>query len=652
MKYIERALRGSAVEYSFILPKRNNKDLDLVLKKYNKYILKQIKTKLIYRKGIKFQINVNCKLTKEKHDGTGNKVSIQPWFPSKTQQLISKYHLQGNLNVAYREIKNLFEGFITQGSGWILNRILKIKLSLAQIRPLSGGCEKHDLPVYIKNKKCCKSFKCNDNKCFLYCLISALFYKNGRVMNLETSRFLFSRFKCGAIDFPVSVAQIPIFEKHNRILSINVFGSENKASSVFAIYLSKFNGKRKKHVNLLLYRGHYYLITNFSRLMACQLDKSGKNKRHFCMSCLFSSLDQNKLRKHMNICKTKTQQFTTPKRKTYMSFEHYHNVIKGDFVIYFDIEAINCPFPDGGKNRSPSGKTVKTSIHIPISVAAIRISSCTRHSSDIYLYRGYNCIKQFWEYLESEHLHIMNLREFCNYKIAWNEQSREQFNSAEFCEACGLSFKEKHLIKCADHSHICPGIGCCENTNYRAALCGICNLKYAIPTSKIPVCSHNFKNYDNHHILSELYKYAHSTPKIIARSSEKYLTMETTCFKFFDTLEFLSTSLEILSHNLLDKGPEYFYYTNENLIKGNMELNNLVFQKGVMCYSHINNIKVLAETELPPPKAFYNELKQEEITREEYKRAQKTWKLFNCQNLEEYMDVYLKMGVLLLADIF
>ncbi len=46
------------------------------------------------------------------------------------------------------------------------------------------------------------------------------------------------------------------------------------------------------------------------------------------------------------------------------------------------------------------------------------------------------------------------------------------------------------------------------------------------------------------------------------------------------------------------------------------------------------------ETELPSKKAFYSYLYEEDITHEEYRRAQKIlWKHFNIKNLGEYYDL-------------
>ena len=57
-------------------------------------------------------------------------------------------------------------------------------------------------------------------------------------------------------------------------------------------------------------------------------------------------------------------------------------------------------------------------------------------------------------------------------------------------------------------------------------------------------------------------------------------------------------------------------------------------------------------TELPPIDAFYSSLSEETITPEEYARAQKVWREFNIDNVQQYDDLYLNLDVPLLADVF
>jgi hypothetical protein len=55
---------------------------------------------------------------------------------------------------------------------------------------------------------------------------------------------------------------------------------------------------------------------------------------------------------------------------------------------------------------------------------------------------------------------------------------------------------------------------------------------------------------------------------------------------------------------------------------------------------------------LPPQEAFYSNLKQEGITENEYKQAEKVYNELGCKSFKDYHMTYLKLDVLLLADVF
>ncbi|XP_025203843.1 uncharacterized protein LOC112600753, partial [Melanaphis sacchari] len=79
---------------------------------------------------------------------------------------------------------------------------------------------------------------------------------------------------------------------------------------------------------------------------------------------------------------------------------------------------------------------------------------------------------------------------------------------------------------------------------------------------------------------------------------------------------------------------------------------NLVTRKGVFPYEYIDSWSKLNETCLPPKNLFYNSLKDEEISDEDYSHAQKIWKMFDLKTLGEYSDLYLKTDVTIPTDVF
>ena len=78
----------------------------------------------------------------------------------------------------------------------------------------------------------------------------------------------------------------------------------------------------------------------------------------------------------------------------------------------------------------------------------------------------------------------------------------------------------------------------------------------------------------------------------------------------------------------------------------------MLTKKGVYPYDYVSSLSKFDETQLPPQKEFYLKLNDENITDEEYQHALNVWDTFNCKNIRDYHNLYLKSDVLLLADVF
>ena len=62
--------------------------------------------------------------------------------------------------------------------------------------------------------------------------------------------------------------------------------------------------------------------------------------------------------------------------------------------------------------------------------------------------------------------------------------------------------------------------------------------------------------------------------------------------------------------------------------------------------------RVLLERHLPEKEKFYNDLTCSHVSDEWYAFAREVWDAFQCENLKDYLHVYLLADCLLLADVF
>ena len=130
-------------------------------------------------KRIKFDIAVKVKYYKWKQ--ANNEFVLEEWLPrinAKNVTITNAYEI--NMNSYYQYLLDKIERFQGEGSGWRKEGILSFNVNVSQYTPLRGSSYKDlpDLPKQIKNKQCCINIKNNDNKCFMWAVLSALHHSD------------------------------------------------------------------------------------------------------------------------------------------------------------------------------------------------------------------------------------------------------------------------------------------------------------------------------------------------------------------------------------------------------------------------------------------------------------------------------------------
>jgi len=147
-------------------------------------------------------------------------------------------------------LNSALEHFNTRGSGFVLEYVKRFVVSVLRYRPLHGFAH-IPTPSFLAAKHCILNVQnFDDSKCF--CGQCCLPYTNLNTANSVSNYVKYeSTLDMTGINYPVQSKQIPLFEKQNPTISINVLTFEPDTKSFTVEYLSPERG-RQHHINLLL----------------------------------------------------------------------------------------------------------------------------------------------------------------------------------------------------------------------------------------------------------------------------------------------------------------------------------------------------------------------------------------------------------------
>ena len=102
---------------------------------------------------------------------------------------------------------------------------------------------------------------------------------------------------------------------------------------------------------------------------------------------------------------------------------------------------------------------------------------------------------------------------------------------------------------------------------------------------------------------------------------------------FIDSMQFMASSLDILTKNLPE---EAFKYAQQVFKDNKLALKR---QKGVYPYDYMDSFEKFNDPILPTKQDFYSMLTNTGITDEQYQHAQKVWSTFRLRNMGQYHDL-------------
>ena len=646
---VEKALKGYT--QSFDVELRDKKDPLLQLQKSRRAVEYLFNNLLVQTKGFKFVETLQVKFVKHSND---KKILKNGYFNSTTDLIINETDIKLAIQASQQQILNKIAQWVSEGSGWTIQLIENHYINIVNYNPLKGSSY-IELPQELRNSaKGLINMKNKDNECFRWCHIRHLNPQDKDPQRIKkTDKQYIEKLDYSSIEFPVTVKQINKIEKQNNIC-INLFGYEEKQT--FPIYISK--EKYQDHMELLLItegeNKHYVLIKDFNKFMFNQTKH--EHRKYFCMYCLQCFSREDVLTEHKNNCISINgkQAINMPEKGDKVYFKNHHKQLPVPFVIYADFEALTEKI-QGCQPNNEKSYTEAYQKHTDCGYG-YKVVCCydDKYSKPVQIYRGENAIHKFMEnMLEEVNWCKSKMKKHFNKPLKMTKEDEKDFQKAIKCHICDQQYTDKD-IRVRDHCHI--------TGKFRGSAHQDCNLKLRIKPDniKIPVIFHNLRGYDSHFIMQQIGEIAkkhayknkrgeecHMNINCIPNNMEKYLAfMLGNHLVFLDSLQFMNSSLDNLIKNLPD---EAFKYTKQEFEK---EQFNLMKQKGIYPYDHMDSFDRFNETQLPEKQDFYSILNNEHISDEQYKHAQNVWNTFNLKTMGDYHDLYLKSDILLLADVF
>ena len=460
IKELDRAVKGHAKSYEIEL--QDNLNLLNHFTKTRPLTESHLEDLLKTMKGFKFIETLEVMFEKDTiHSKTGKRVSIYKtaFFNGKAKIVTKVDDIEPELNMSRQEILNTIDKWVSEGSGWVIDRIDSHYINVTLYKPLNGNSY-IELPTELRNpKKGLINIKNKDDECFRWCHIGHL---NPQTEHPERIKKGDKQFIKGlnyeGIEFPVSQKHYNKVEKQNSI-RINVFGYEK--GQPFPIHISK--EKFEDQMNLLLItkgeKKHYVLIKDFNTFMYNQTKH--KNKKHFCMYCLQCFSSERILANHVINCLTinGNQAINMPKQgENILRFNNFHKQLPVPFVIYADFEAITkkvqgCEQSEEmKKNNNKRSYTEACQTHEDCG-SAYKVVCCydDKYSKPIQMYRGENAIYKFMEKMleEVEYCKAVIKKQF-NKPLVMTKDDKQCFITMDGCHICGEKYDEKD-VRIRDH---------------------------------------------------------------------------------------------------------------------------------------------------------------------------------------------------------
>lgn len=359
-------------------------------------------------------------------------------------------------------VRGSVEDFEISDSGWTLSSIIELQVHNSKYEPIRGSSYMI-LPDFISKKKAVINIQnLNDNKCFMWAILSALHANGNNAQRLSHYRQFENELNFSGLNFPIRIDDIKRFERLNPTISIHVYyitsekainplrlASEIKANHIHLLYLSENENENDESSQ----NSHYCWIKNLSALL--NSSTSMKQKLYICDRCLHYFKTDEKLLQHSENCRLQnTTAIEMPSDSTKMiKFDNYKNKLRVPFIVYADIESLLIPISATSSSFCASGSTLAYQSHEPFAIGIYFKSDLNLVDNYYKSDRGVNCIAWFAKQLREIYEKAKGIYEVY-IPIQMTHDDCDQYERAVSCHICSQYFEADSVnIKVRDHCH-------------------------------------------------------------------------------------------------------------------------------------------------------------------------------------------------------
>jgi hypothetical protein len=392
---------------------------------------------------------------------------------------------------------------------------------------------------------------------------------------------------------------------------------------------------KDKHEN------HYVVI----RSLRMHLYSRKSYVKHVCRKCFAIYPNFENYLEHAKVCYSSdriAQILEMPKGdKKFLFFKNHHREIPVPYVIFFDFEC----FLKEIQIKSGSA-TRRTHTHVPAAYCFVIVDSNNRMVIKPVVHYDSNPKSLVHHFIDNLLRYHKQLRkEFKKNQsplIITPEMDRLKME-AHTCSLCGKLFGVNEM-KVFNHRHYI--FDPTDKSYLQGISCVKCNLAYK-PTYKTIVIAHNLQKYDGHLLIPYLKKYREMGMRVelLAKSSEKFLSLTIGPLEFRDSMNFISGSLDSCSSILKDAD---YMFTRE-VFPDHFDLVRYKIPFPYTAFSDDETARSLPA--LLPKERFYSEIKREHITDEQYEKLRTTCHTFRLVTLLDLCLHYIVIDTLLLAEV-